>query len=168
MSLHLNSSWQYFKLPRCCRIFMWTGCSLNCSYLKMTSGKGSNWNTEIGEVPITSKKHISIVCELVEHFKDTLLLGWYNWAVYHINVLAMWCLSEASLYKWCSVKEIFIVRLGLNVALTHQNRSYRDKRKSRGTEKEAEMGKQQEEDSSVKERLNNIQKHNMCRGNRLS
>ena len=41
-----------------------------------------------------------------------------------------------------------IIRLGLNVALTHQNRSYRDNQgKRRGIEKESERGKRQEEDS---------------------
>ena len=43
---------------------------------------------------------------------------------------------------------LFIVLLdwGLNVALTHQNRSYRDQGKRRDTEKEAERGQRQEED----------------------
>ena len=47
---------------------------------------------------------------------------------------------------------IYNIRLGINVALTHQNRSYRNSEtkgnqgKRRGIENEADRGKRQEED----------------------
>ena len=45
---------------------------------------------------------------------------------------------------------MLLFRLGLNVALTHQNRSYHDSETKENVEaqkKEAERGKRQEEDS---------------------